>query len=80
MSCDKGNKIGNKNLAKYISWYDVEEQKVRTLLLDVDCSDDDTKDVVDAVCHSLKNILMMRMWLLFMGNVQIEVVVEPFPR
>ena len=29
ISCDKGNKKGNKNLAKYLCWYCVKEKKVK---------------------------------------------------
>lgn len=56
LSCDKGNKHGNKNLAKYICWFDSKEGKVKTFLLDVDCTEESTEAVVDALNHSLKKI------------------------
>ena len=54
----KGNKNGNKNLAKYIAWYDVDWKRVRTYLLDVDCTDKKTKDSAEAVLHSLKKVFL----------------------
>ena len=56
MSTDKGNKKGNKNLAKFICWYDVEEKQVKTFLLDVDCTDESTEEIVQALTHSLKRV------------------------
>ena len=53
ISCDKGNTDGNKNLAKYLCWYYKEEKRVKTFLLDVDCTDKDTNDIVKAIQHSL---------------------------
>ena len=32
ISCDKGNKKGNKNLAKYLCWYCVKENKVKKII------------------------------------------------
>ena len=28
VSADKGNKKGNKNLAKFVCWYDIDEKQV----------------------------------------------------
>ena len=56
ISCDKGNKKGNKNLAKYLCWYCVKENKVKTFLLDVDCTDENSHDIAQAIKHSLKKI------------------------
>ena len=56
ISADKGNKAGNKNLAKYICWYDKELKRVRKFLLDVDCSDEDTKDTALALKHALERV------------------------
>ena len=53
MSCDKRNKNGNKNLAKYLCWHCKEEKRVKTFLLDVDCTDEDTNDIAKAMKHSL---------------------------
>ena len=44
---DKGNKKGNKNLAKYFCWFDVRKHKVNTYLIDVDCVDENTADTFD---------------------------------
>ena len=56
ISADKGNKKGNKNLAKFICWYDNELKKVKTFLMDTDCSDENTSDVADAIEHSTKRL------------------------
>ena len=56
ISADKGNKKGNKNLAKFICWYDVEAKEVKTLLLDVNCTDENTNEIADAIMHSLKKL------------------------
>ena len=53
ISADKGNKKGNKNLAKYLCWYCVKDRRVKTYLLDVDCSDENSEDVAIAIKHSL---------------------------
>ena len=53
---DKGNKHGNKNLAKYIAWYDEKAKRVRKYLLDVDCTDEDSPDTAAALYHALKRI------------------------
>ena len=53
LSCDKGNKKGNKNLAKYISWYCKDSKRVKTYLLDVNCTDENTDDIANAIKHSL---------------------------
>ena len=42
ISADKGNKAGNKNLAKYIYWYNIKFKRVMIFLLDVDCTNKDT--------------------------------------
>ena len=54
ISSDKGNKKGNKNLAKFICWYDVKLNEVKKFLLDVDCTDENTKDITDAIVHALR--------------------------
>ena len=54
LSCDKGNKKGNKNLAKFLCWYDVNKKRVRTFLIDVCCVDEDTTDIFQGVYHSIK--------------------------
>ena len=56
ISVDKGNKAGNKNLAKFICWYDRENKKVKTFLIDTDCSDDDTDKIADAITHSIRRL------------------------
>ena len=45
ISCDKGNKKGNKNLAKYICWFDKNTKTVKTYLTDVDCTDEVINDI-----------------------------------
>ena len=55
LSCDKkGNKKGNKNLAKFFCWYNVMKMKVLTFLLDVDCVDEHTDDIFQGIHHSIK--------------------------
>ena len=54
--CDKGNKKGNKNLPKFICWYDLDDKKVKTFMIDCDCTDESTEDVAVALKHSLKRI------------------------
>ena len=54
LALDKGNKKGNKNLAKFFCWYDTEKDKVQTYLLDVDCVDEDTADTFKGLEHSIK--------------------------
>ena len=54
LSCDKGNKKGNKNLAKYVSWYCTDTKRVKTYLLDVNCTDENTDDIAKAIKHSLE--------------------------
>ena len=56
ISCDKGNKKGNKNLAKYLCWFCVRTERVKTFLLDVDCTDENSADIAKAMKHSLKRI------------------------
>jgi len=53
---DKGNKKGNKNLSKFICWYDQSEKKVRTFLIDCDCTNESTIDVTAALNHSLRRV------------------------
>ena len=53
-SSDKGNKKGNKNLAKFFCWYDVIKKIVRTFLLDVDCVDENTEDIFKGTYHSIQ--------------------------
>ena len=33
---EKGNKKGNKNLAKFICWYNIDDHEVKTILLNLD--------------------------------------------
>ena len=53
IALDKGNKKGNKNLAKFLCWYDTVKEIVRTYLIDVDCVDEHTTDVFDGFKHSI---------------------------
>ena len=55
-SVDKGNKKGNKNLAKYICRYDKKKDAVTILLIHVNSSEESTDDVVDATIHSLRRL------------------------
>ena len=56
MFADKGNKAGNKNLAKYIAWYDSNLKRVRKYLLDVDCCDEDFVDSAVAIEAELRRV------------------------
>ena len=56
ISFDKGNKKGNKNLTRYICWYDVDTKQVKTFLLDVCCTDESTDDIANTMARSLKRI------------------------
>ena len=56
ISCDRGNKKGNKNLAKYACWYCKQDKRVKTYLLDVDCTDGNTDDITNTLKHSLKRV------------------------
>ena len=56
VTCDKGNKKGNKNFAKYLCWYNKDEKHVKTFLLDVDCTDEHTDEIATAVLYGLKRI------------------------
>ena len=60
VSIDKGNKKGNKNLAKFICWYDKKDKEVKTFLLNVYFTDKKTEDIVDALTHSLRRRFQMR--------------------
>ena len=51
---NKGNKKSNKNLAKFICWYDVEKKQIKKFLLHVDCTDENTEKIMDSIMHSLK--------------------------
>ena len=53
---DKGNKKGNKNLPKFICWFDIDSGKVKTFLIDCDCTDESTEDVAAALKHSLDRV------------------------
>ena len=55
-SSDKGNKKGNKSLAKFICWYNIVTKELKQFLLDVDCTDESTEDILDAMMYSLKRI------------------------
>ena len=61
LALDKGNKKGNKNLAKFFCWYDTEKDKVQTYLLDVDCVDEDTTDTFKGLEHSIKRFFAPNM-------------------
>ena len=52
----KGNKKGNKNLAKYVCWYDALAKQVKTFFLDVDRTDEDTDEIATALLHSIKRV------------------------
>ena len=54
--CDKGNKQGNKNLAKYLAWYNIYKKQARKYLLDVNCTDKNASENVAAIHHSIKKI------------------------
>lgn len=54
--CDKGNKKGNKNLPKFICWYDYDDKKVKVFMIDCDCTDESTEDVALALKHSLERV------------------------
>ena len=56
ITCDKGNKKGNKNLAKVICWFDNLKKKVQTFLVDIDQSDENTSEVCDGLMHSLTRL------------------------
>jgi len=56
LSSDKGNKKGNKNLAKFVCWYDTKDERVKTFLLDVDCTEEETCEIAEAVQHALKKV------------------------
>ena len=60
LSCDKGNKKGNKNLAKFFCWYNVKKEKVLRFLLDVNCVDEDTDDIFEGIHHSIKRFLLQQ--------------------
>ena len=57
MSFDKGNKKGNKNLAKFVCWFDKAEKQIKIFLLDVDCTDENTNEICDALKHSINRLL-----------------------
>ena len=52
ISSDKGNKKGNKNFAKFICWFDCENNEIK-ILISVGCTDEDTSGITDTVHHSL---------------------------
>ena len=53
---DKGNKKGNKNLPKFICWYDLDDEKVKTSMIDCNCTDESIKDIPRALRHSIARI------------------------
>ena len=65
ISADKGNKKGNKNLAKFICWFDLYEKEVKKFLLDVNCTDESTSEIIDAIAHSLRRI--------FPDNIEVQI-------
>ena len=71
---DKGNKKGNKNLVKCICWYDIDDCKVNTFLLDVNYTDEDIEEITGALEQSLRRLFPTNIPDVFMGNVQIVVV------
>ena len=68
VSADKGNKKGNKNLAKFVCWYDTEDNEVKIFLLDVDCTDEHTDDIADALTHSLQRLLPINLQIKIRGQ------------
>ena len=63
IAADKGNKNGNKNLAKFLCWYDVQEKLVKTFMLDCDCVDESTSQISDGIYHSLKRFFDNKLFL-----------------
>ena len=53
---DKGNKNGNKNLAKYLAWCDKEQERVRKYLIDVDFTNKDSSKNVLAIQYAIKRV------------------------
>lgn len=68
VSADKGNKKRNKNLAKFIFWYDIDDCDVKTFLLNVDCTDEDTDEIAYTIEHSLQR--------LFPNDVEVYIYVQ----
>ena len=60
VASDKGNKKGNKNLAKYFCWYCTKTKKVLTFLLNVDCVDKETKDIFNGIHHSIRRFFQTK--------------------
>ena len=65
ISCDKGNKKGNKNLAICLCWYCKFYKRVRTYLLGFYCTDKNIDDIANTIKHSLK--------LLFHGYLPLKI-------
>ena len=61
LALDKGNKKGNKNLAKFFWSYDTEKDKVQTYLPDVDCVDEETADTFKGLEHSIRRFFALNM-------------------
>ena len=56
ISADKGNKKGLKHFAKYLCWYNPDMKKIEKYLLDIDLSDETSKDCAKAIYHSLQKL------------------------
>ena len=56
ISAKKGNTKGNKNLAKFIYWHDIDGYEVKTFFLDVDCTDEDTNEIAGTLEHSIRRL------------------------
>ena len=65
ISRDKDNKKGNRNLAKYLCWYCKVDKRVKSYLLDVDCTYNKTDDIANTIKHSIKK--------LFHGNLPLKI-------
>ena len=61
VSSDKENKKGNKNVANFICWFDREKGEIKKFLINVDCADEDTSDIMDTVYHSLNIISPLKL-------------------
>ena len=68
LSVDKGNKKGNKNLARFLCWYDEDTKKIRNFLIDMNCTDESTAEIVEGIIHSLKKFTPSIRVILFEGQ------------
>ena len=53
LSCDKGHRKGVDHFAKILSWWDKEEDRVRSTLLDIDGAGSTSKECANAIKNSL---------------------------